>query len=77
MVNDSEGRAAGLLDSAGPGTAGPAPSLPRREPDSLRLVRIPLCEGQFELRVPRKMVKATKRPPQDHIEGFNADAAPC
>jgi hypothetical protein len=68
MVKDSSRHAAALLDSAGGGTA---------RQDDVRLVRVFLCEGPFELRVPRKGVNAKNRPPQDHIEGFNADATPC
>jgi hypothetical protein len=67
MVKDSAGRAAALPNSAGSGTT---------RPDGERVVRVPLCAGTFELRVHRKAVNA-KRPPQDHIEGLNADATPC
>jgi len=76
MVKDSNDHAAALLDSAGPGTAGLAPS-PAHEPEGARVVRVPLCDGPFELRLPRSAENAKKRPPQDDIEGFNADAAPC
>ena len=68
MVKDSNGRAAALLDSAGPGTA---------RSEGARVVRIPLCEGTFELRVPGKPANAKKRPPGDQPEAFNADATPC
>jgi hypothetical protein len=95
MVNDSHGRAAALLDSAGPGTSrtdrpsAPPPRLhhvrrgtvtPRADvydSDDTVVVRVPLCEGPLELRVPRAAVKEPKRLPRDHIEGFNADATPC
>jgi hypothetical protein len=80
MVNDSEGRVAALLDSAAPGTSGPAPSPVHRQfqvSEGSEIVRIPHCESPIELRVPRKAVRARKRPPQQHIEGFNADATPC
>ena len=81
MVKYSKGRAAALLDSAGPGTCRPGGSRrrpsgrPVRKPDEDLLVRVPLCAGTFELRVPKDRVKA--RPPRRHIEGFNADATPC
>jgi hypothetical protein len=68
MVKDSNGRAAALLHSAGPGTT---------RPDGERVVRVPLCAGTFELRAHRKAVNAKKRSTQGHIEGFNADATPC
>jgi hypothetical protein len=93
MVNDSHGRAAALLDSAGPGTsrrarppaprphhARPVKAAPRAgifESDDTLVVRVPLCEGPLELRVPRSAVKAANKPPRSHIEGFNADATPC
>jgi hypothetical protein len=85
MVKHSNGRAEALLDSAGPGPSGPAPSPAHRparrakvqESDRSDLVRIPLCEGTIELRVPREASQAKKRPHQQHIEGFNADATPC
>jgi len=81
MVKYSNGRAASLLESAGPGTCRPAVSrrrtparpVPKAEEDLI--VRVPLCEGPFELRVPRARGKAKHRP--RHIEGFNADATPC
>jgi len=80
MVNDSHHRAEALLDSAGPGTARPAPSPGRRlvrESDGSEILRVRLCQGPIDLRVPRKAVRARKRPPQQNIEGFNADATPC
>ena len=52
MVTHSNGRAAALLDSAGPGTSGSA-SLKVNETDDVLVVRVPLCQGPFELRVPR------------------------
>jgi hypothetical protein len=82
MVKYSNDQAASLLESAGPGTRRPAVShrrpparpVPKAEEDLL-IVRVPLCEGPFELRVPRDRFKATHRP--RHIEGFNADVTPC
>jgi hypothetical protein len=41
------------------------------------IVRVPLCEGPLELRVPRSAVKAPKPLPRHHIEGSNPDATPC
>jgi hypothetical protein len=81
MVKYSNGQAASLLESAGPGTCRPAVSrrrtparpVPKAEEDLI--VRVPLCEGPFELRVPRARGKAKHR--ARHIEGFNADATPC
>jgi hypothetical protein len=80
MVKYSNGQAASLLESAGPGTCRPPVSrrpparpVPKAEEDLI--VRVPLCHGPFELRVPRDRVKAKHRP--RHIEGFNADATPC
>ena len=92
MANHSHDRAAALLDSAGSGTSRPARrpaprprhvrparAAPRgnvNESDDTLVVRVPLCEGPLELRVPRSAVQAAKRRPS-HIEGFNADATPC
>jgi hypothetical protein len=81
MVKYSNDQAASLLESAGPGTCRPAVSLaagrPRPIPKAEKdlIVRVPLCEGPFELRVPRDRAKAKHR--TRHIEGFNADASPC
>jgi hypothetical protein len=81
MVKHSNDRAASLLDSAGPGTCRPAasPSRPSAvhvdDADKDLLVRVPLCEGTFELRVPRARVKARHRP--RHIEGIYADTTSC
>jgi hypothetical protein len=85
MVSHSNGRAASLLDSAGPGTCRPAvspvstatttPPVAVDDGDDQIVVRISLCEGPVELRVPRAAVKAGR--PRGHIEGFNADATPC
>jgi hypothetical protein len=93
MVSDSHDRTAALLDSARPGTSGPArrpvprprhvrsvrsgPRVEVRESEDTVVVRVPLCEGPVELRVPRTAVKTSKRPPRHHIEGFNPDATPC
>jgi hypothetical protein len=92
MVNHPHDCAAALLDSAGPGTSRPARQTAPRprhvrsvtptpradvyDSDDTLVVRVPLCEGPIELRVPRSAVKAPKRP-RHHIEGFNADATPC
>jgi hypothetical protein len=76
MVTHSNGRAAGLLDSAGPGTSGSA-SLKVNERDDVLVVRVPLCQGPFELRVPRAADKARHHQPRRHVPGFNADATPC
>jgi hypothetical protein len=91
-VSDSHDRTAALLDPAGPRTSGPArrPMLRPRHARSVRsgprveacesedtVVRVPLCEGPVELRVPRTAVKTSKGPPRDHIEGFKPDATPC
>ena len=84
MVSHSNGGAASLLDSAGPGTCRPADSPDRsaevsppveidKAGDAL-VLRVCLCEGPFELRVPRAAVKDDHR---HHIHGFNADATPC
>jgi hypothetical protein len=81
MVKYSNRRTEALLESAGPGTCRPAVSrrrsparpVPKAEEDLI--VRVPLCRGPFELRVPRDRVEAKHRP--RHIEGFNADATPC
>jgi hypothetical protein len=81
MVKYSNDQAASLLESAGPGTCRPAvlrrrpPSRPVLKAEEDLIVRVPLCQGPFELRVPRDRVKAKHRP--RHIEGFNADATPC
>ena len=93
MVNDPHDGAAALLDSAGPGTSGPARrrgprprhvrparSGPRAdvfESGDTVVMRIPLCEGPLELRVPRTAVKTPERLPGHHIEGLNPDATPC
>jgi hypothetical protein len=81
MAKYTNGQAASLLESAGPGTCGPPVSrrrptarpVPKREEDLI--VRVPLCQGPFELRVPRARGKAKHHP--THIEEFNADATPC
>jgi hypothetical protein len=80
MVKYSNGQAASLLDSAGPGTCRPPVSRrpaarPVPKPEDDVIVRVPLCQGPFELRVPRARGKAKHHP--RHIEGFNADATPC
>jgi hypothetical protein len=81
MVKYSNGQAASLLESAGPGTCRPAvsrrrpPARPVRKTEEDRIVRVPLCQGTFELRVPGARGKAKQ--PALHIEGFNADATPC
>jgi hypothetical protein len=93
MDKHSNGRSAALLESAGPGTSRPAPSPAHRprharaasparrakvhESHRYEVVRVPLCERTIEVRVPREAVHAKNRPPQQHIEGFNADATPC
>jgi hypothetical protein len=93
MANHSHDRATALLDSAGPGTSRPArqpaprPRHVRPVNTATRadvydsgdtvVVCVPLCEGPLELRVPRTAVKASRRLPRTHIEGFNADATPC
>jgi len=87
MVSHSNGRAASLLDSAGPGTCRPADSPVRSAPvsppvevdgaEDALVVRVGLCEGLLELRVPRAAVKARPHQPRHHIPGFNADATPC
>ena len=86
MVSHSNGRAASLLDSASPGTSRPADSGERSatvsppvavyEADDALVVRVRLCEGPVELRVPRAAVKARSQH-RKHIPGFNADATPC
>jgi hypothetical protein len=87
MVSDSNARAAALLDSAGPGTCRPA-DLPDRsatvsspvevyDADDALVLRVRLCEGPLELRVPRAAVKSRHDHPRRHIPGFNADATPC
>ena len=78
MVKYSNDQAASLLESAGPGTCRPVsrgrpPARPVRKPEEDLVVRVPLCQGPFELRVPKAGAKAKHR----HIEGFNADATPC
>jgi hypothetical protein len=81
MVKYSSGQVASLLESAGPGTCRPVgsrrspPARPVHKPEEDRIVRVPLCQGPFELRVPRGRGKA--KHPARHIEGFNADATPC
>jgi hypothetical protein len=93
MVKHSHDRAAALLDWAGQVTSRPArqpaprphhirpvadgPRADVSESEDMVVVRVPLCEGPFELRVPRTAVKAPTRRPRNHIEGFNADATPC
>jgi hypothetical protein len=87
MGSHSDGRAASLLDSAGPGTCRPAESLERSatvsppvdvsDADDTLVVRVELCEGPVELRVPRASVKTRHRHDPHHIKGFNADATPC
>jgi hypothetical protein len=87
MVSHSNGRAASLLDSAGPGTCRPADSPDRSatvsppvevaEADDALVLRIRLCEGPLELRVPRAAVKTRHHEHDHHIHGFNADATPC
>jgi hypothetical protein len=87
MVSHSNGRAASLLDSAGPGTCRPADSPHRSarvsppvevdDADDTFVVRVELCEGPVELRVPRASIKARHRHDRHHIKGFNADATPC
>jgi hypothetical protein len=87
MVSHSNGRAASLLDSAGPGTCRPAdlpdrsakvsPSVEAYDADDTLVVRVQLCEGPLELRVPRASVKARRHRRRHHIQGFNADATPC
>jgi hypothetical protein len=63
MVRHSNGRVASLLDSAGPGTSRPVDSATvspagADEADDALVLRVPLCEGPIELRVPRAAVKA-------------------
>jgi hypothetical protein len=87
MVSHSNGRAASLLESTGPGTCRPADSPDRSatvsppvevdEADDALVVRVRLCEGLLELRVPRAAVKERQRERRHHIPGFNADATPC
>jgi hypothetical protein len=93
MANHSHHRAEALLDSAGPGTsrlarqraprprhARPVTAAPRAhvyDSDDTLVVRVPLCQGPLELRIPRTAVEAPQRRPRAHIEGFNADATPC
>jgi len=87
MVRHSNGRAASLLDSAGPGTCRPvysrrrpptpSPPVEVNDADDVLVVRVPLCEGPLELRVPRAAVKARHHDRRHHIPGFNADATPC
>lgn len=82
MVKHSNGHAAALRDSAAPGAAGPAhrpvhrrpnprpmtarPCVDLSESDDTLIVRVPLCEGPIELRVPREAVHAKKRLPRTH-----------
>jgi hypothetical protein len=81
MVKHSSRREASLLESTGPGTCRPAvsrrrpPARPVRKAEADLVVRVPLCQGPFELLVPKGRVKAKHR--RRHIEGFNADATPC
>jgi hypothetical protein len=85
MVRHSNGRAASLLDSAGPGTCRPtdspdrsatvSPHVEADDADDALVVRVQLCEGPFELRVPRASVKGRRH--RHHAPGFNADATPC
>jgi hypothetical protein len=87
MVSHSNGRAASLLDSVGPGTCRPAdspvhsatlsPPVEVDDADDGLVVRVSLCEGPLELRVPRAAVKARQDDHRHHIRGFNADATPC
>lgn len=86
MVSHSNGRAASLLDSAGPGTCRPAdsakaakvsPPVEVDDADDDLVVRVRLCEGPLELRLPRAAVKPRHHEPRHHIPGFNADATPC
>ncbi len=87
MVRHSNGRAASLLDSAGPGTSRPAasparaatasPPVETSDADDTLVVRVRLCEGPLELRVPIAAVKPRHHQPRHHIPGFNADATPC
>jgi len=63
MVRHSNRRVASLLDSAGPGTSRPVDSATvslagEDEADDALVVRVPLCQGPIELRVPRAGVKA-------------------
>jgi hypothetical protein len=74
MVRHSNGRAASLLDSAGPGTSRPPDSATvslggEDDADDAFVVRVHLCEGPFELRVPRASVKARHH---RHAKGSNA-----
>jgi hypothetical protein len=81
MVKYSSARTEALLDSAGPGTCRPAgprrplPARPVHKQDADLVVRVPLCEGPFELRVPRDRAKA--RHPRRHIEESTGDATPA
>lgn len=80
MVSHSNGRTASLLDSAGPGTSRPAtesPPVEVGEKEDTFVVRVELCEGPIELRVPIASVKARPKHHRHHIKGFNADATPC
>jgi len=63
MVRHSNSRVASLLDSAGPGTSGPVDSATvspagADEADDAFVLHLRLCEGPFELRVPRGAIKA-------------------
>jgi hypothetical protein len=78
MIRHSNSRAAALLDSAGPGTSRPPDSATvspggEDDADDAFVVRVDLCEGPFELRVPRAAVKPRQR---RHSEGSNAHATP-
>jgi hypothetical protein len=81
MVKYSNRRTGALPESAGPESCRPAvsrrrpPSHPARKPDEDLVVCVPLCEGHFELHVPKGRVNA--RDPRRRIDGFNADATPC
>jgi hypothetical protein len=68
MVKESNDRVESLLESAGPGTARPAPP-------QTRTVRVQLCEGPVELRVPRVAGKSRHR--RRHIKEIKPDATPC
>jgi hypothetical protein len=83
MVGHSNGRAASLLDSAAAGTCSPdhsataSPPVEVDDADDGLVVRVRLCEGPLELRVPRAAGKARHQEHRHHIHGFNADATPC
>ena len=64
--------------AASPGTsrACPVDSISRvYECDDELVVLVRLNDGLLELRIPRESRTSEKHPA--HIEGFNADAAPC